>query len=169
VKPANVLLDLRSDGESQHCYLSDFGVTRERRGEGLTVVGERVGTVNYMAPEQWRNEDVGPAADLYSLGCVLFEALTATVPYPRENEAARIAAHASDDIPLASQRWPAVPQAFDAVIVRALAKDPAQRFASGLEMAEAVLAAAGVEQVGVVERPIVRTTVALDAPTRPGS
>jgi CHASE2 domain-containing sensor protein len=168
VKPANVLLDLRYEGESQHCYLSDFGVTREQRGEGLTVVGERVGTVNYMAPEQWRGEEVGPPADLYSLGCVFFEALTGSVPYARDSEASRIAAHAHDDVPLPSERWPAVPVTFDAVIVRALAKDPADRFASGLEMADAVLSAAGIEQVGVVEQPRVGLSVAVDAPTRPG-
>jgi CHASE2 domain-containing sensor protein len=168
VKPANVLLDLRAEGESQHCYLSDFGVTREERGEGLTIVGERVGTVNYMAPEQWRDEGVGPPADLYSLGCVLFEALTGRIPYPRDTAAARIAAHASDAIPAPSEWWPGVPVAFDAVIARALAKEPADRYASGLEMADAVLSAAGIEQVGVVERPRVRLSVAVDAPTRPG-
>jgi CHASE2 domain-containing sensor protein len=150
VKPANVLLDLRSEGETPHSYLTDFGVTRGLGSDGLTAVGERIGTVDYMAPEQARGEEVGPQADLYSLGCVLFEALTASVPYPRDSEAARIAAHAGDPVPLASERWPSVPRGFDAVLARALAKDPAERFGSGLEFATALLQAAGIEPVGVV-------------------
>ena len=119
VKPANVLLH-----EVEHAYLSDFGVTRELDSEGLTGVGERLGTVDYMAPEQCRGERVGPAADIYSLGCVLYEALTARVPYPRGSEAERIAAHLHDEPPQASEHWPSVPVALDAVIVQALDKDP---------------------------------------------
>jgi CHASE2 domain-containing sensor protein len=155
VKPANVLLDQLSEGEAQHCYLTDFGVIREERGGGLTVVGERLGTLDYMALEQARGEQVGPRSDLYSLGCVLFEALTASVPYPRGSDAERIAAHAQDAVPIASERWPGVPPEFDAVLARALAKDPDERFGSGLEFAGALLRAAGIEPVGVVARPAV--------------
>ena len=160
VKPANVLLERRAEGEAQHCYLSDFGVTREARAGGLTVVGERIGTVDYMAPEQCRGVAVGPAADIYSLGCMLFEALTGSVPFARGSEAERIEAHLHAPLPLASERWPAVPHAFDAVIARALAKDPQERFARGLELERAVLAAAGIEAVGVVARASVSVSAA---------
>ncbi len=152
VKPANVLLDLHAEGESQHCYLTDFGVTRESRGDGLTLAGERIGTIDYMSPEQARGEEVGPPSDLYSLGCVLFEALTGTVPYPRGGDAERLVAHARDPVPAPSQRWPAAPSAFDEVIARAMAKRPEDRFGSGLEFGAALLRAAGIEPVGVVER-----------------
>ena len=111
VKPANVLLH-----EREHAYLTDFGVTRELGGDGLTAAGERIGTVDYIAPEQARGERVGPAADIYSLGCVLFEALTGRVPFPAESEAARIAAHLHDAPPVASAQWPGVPAQLDDVI-----------------------------------------------------
>ncbi len=165
VKPANILLERRLEGESQHSYLSDFGVTRQSGGSGVTVVGELIGTIDYMAPEQGRGEAVGPPADLYSLGCVLFEALTGSVPYPRESDAERIAAHAAAAVPLPSERWPAVPAVFDAVLVRALAKDPADRFGSGLEFATALLRAAGIEPVGVVAKPAVNVSKLAGAPT----
>jgi CHASE2 domain-containing sensor protein len=155
VKPANVLLH-----EVEHAYLSDFGVTRELDAEGLTGVGERLGTVDYMAPEQCRGERVGPAADIYSLGCVLYEALTARVPYPAGSEAERIAAHLHDQPPQASSHWPAVPSALDGVIVRALDKDPARRFPSAVAFAFAASAAVGLELVD--ERPPPR-------PAAPGS
>lgn len=165
VKPANVLLELGSEGETQHCYLTDFGVTREGRAGSLTVVGERIGTLDYMAPEQARDASVGPQTDLYALGCVVFEALTGTVPYPRESDAERIAAHAEDAVPLPSERWPGVPRAFDAVIERALAKTPSDRFGSGIEFATALLRAADIEPVGVVARIAVTVAGAAGAPT----
>jgi len=139
VKPANVLLHDRD-----HAYLTDFGVTRELGGEGLTGVGERLGTVAYMSPEQARGEPVGAAADIYSLGCVLYEAVTGRVPYPAASDAAVIAAHLHDEPPHASRHWPAVPQALDLVIVQAIDKDPGRRFASTAEFALAAAAAVGV-------------------------
>jgi serine/threonine-protein kinase len=165
VKPANVLLDRRAEGEPQHCYLTDFGVMRQLGSGATTIVGERVGTLDYMAPEQARGGAVGPAADIYSLGCVLFEALTASVPYPGTTDLERISAHASAPLPVASERWPGVPVAFDPVIARAIAKDPAERYASGLEFANALLAAAGIEAVGVVARASVNVTNLAGAPT----
>jgi CHASE2 domain-containing sensor protein len=146
VKPANVLLH-----EVEHAYLSDFGVTRELGADGLTGVGERLGTVDYMAPEQSRGERVGAPADIYSLACVLYEALTARVPYPGDSEAERIAAHLREPPPRASEHWPSVPVALDAVIVRALDKDPARRFPSAVAFAFAASAAVGLELVD--ERP----------------
>jgi serine/threonine-protein kinase len=140
VKPGNILLH-----EGDHAYLTDFGVTRELDSDGLTAAGERLGTVDYMAPEQSVGEPVGPPADVYSLGCVLYEALTATVPYPAGAEGARIAAHIHDPVPRASAHWPAVPAAFDVVIGRALAKQPAERYASALAFASALLDAAELE------------------------
>ena len=163
VKPANVLLY-----EHEHTYLTDFGVTRELAGEGLTAVGERIGTVDYIAPEQARGERVGPAADMYSLGCVLFEALTGRVPFPAESEAARIAAHLHDPPPVASAQWPGVPAPLDAVILTALAKEPDQRFASAQEFAGAVLAAVGVELPAPVPAAAPATTSA-DQETIAGS
>ena len=92
VKPANVLLH-----EGEHAYLTDFGITREiSTSDGLTAAGERIGTVDYMSPEQAAARPVGPAADIYALGCVLYEALTGRVPFAGGGEAMRLAAHLHD-------------------------------------------------------------------------
>jgi len=141
VKPANVLLH-----EGEHAYLTDFGITREIfAGDGLTAAGERIGTVDYMSPEQARGEAVGPTADIYALGCVLYEALTAQVPFPVGGEAMRLAAHLQEAPPIASRHWPSVPAELDQVILTALAKEPEQRYATAEEFAAAVRHAAGLE------------------------
>jgi CHASE2 domain-containing sensor protein len=160
VKPANILLH-----ELDHTYLTDFGVTRELDSDGLTAAGERLGTVDYMAPEQCRGERVGPAADIYSLGCVLYEALTGRVPYPAESEAARMAAHLHDPPPRASDHWPAVSQTLDAVILQALDKDPGRRFISATAFALALASAAGIEPADERPPPSPPPRVGDDQPT----
>jgi serine/threonine-protein kinase len=151
VKPGNILLH-----EGEHAYLTDFGVTRELGSDGLTAAGELLGTVDYMAPEQSVGERVGPAADIYSLGCVLYEALTAQVPYPAGADGARIAAHLHDPIPRASEHWPAVPAALDVVVEHALAKQPTARFISANAFAAALLSAAGLDPAPEPAAPIRR-------------
>jgi serine/threonine-protein kinase len=167
VKPANILMH-----ERDHTYLTDFGVTRELGADGLTAAGELLGTVDYMAPEQCRGERVGPAADIYSLGCVLYEALTGRVPYGEPSEAARIAAHLHDPIPHASHHWPSVPPALDAVLIRALDKLPGGRYISATAFANALLAAVGSEPpspfASVRPPASLREPVELDEPTRTG-
>jgi len=136
-----------------------------RTDEGLTGIGERLGTVDYMAPEQCRGERVGPAADIYSLGCVLYEALTGRPPYPAASEAARIAAHLHDPPPSASERWPAVPAALDAVIIRALDKEAGGRFASADELALAARRALGLEEAEDARQPASRLPGSGERPT----
>jgi serine/threonine-protein kinase len=163
VKPANILLH-----ERDHTYLTDFGVTRELGEDGLTTAGELLGTVDYMAPEQCRGERVGPAADIYSLGCVLYEALTGRVPYAEASEAARIAAHLHDAVPHASEHWPSVPIELDAVMIRALDKHPGRRYISAAAFASALSAAVGAEPPRAAPPASPRETIALDQPTRTG-
>ncbi|HEY1777371.1 MAG TPA: CHASE2 domain-containing protein [Solirubrobacteraceae bacterium] len=163
VKPANILLH-----ERDHTYLTDFGVTRELGTDGLTSAGERLGTVDYMAPEQARAERVGPAADIYSLGCVLYEALTGRVPYVESSEAARIAAHLHDPVPHAAEHWPAVPRALDEVIVQALDKDPARRFISAQAFAAALAQSVGISPPSPTAAPSLRAPIAMDSPTLTG-
>jgi serine/threonine-protein kinase len=112
VKPHNVLV------EGERAYLSDFGLAKSFDGTGPGSGASIVGTVEYMAPEQWRGESAGPAADVYSLGCVLYEALTGIVPYARK----------------AADTEPEIPQGIDAVIERAVSKDPADRYGSAGEL-----------------------------------
>lgn len=118
VKPHNILI------EGERAYLSDFGLARAyaETGGGPGSGASIVGTVEYMAPEQWRGERVRPAADIYALGCVLYEALTGIVPYARREVDGE----------------PELPRGMEAVIERAAAKDPAERYAS----AGALIAAA---------------------------
>jgi hypothetical protein len=151
VKPANVLI-----AEGGHVYLSDFGITRPVDSETrLTDSGEWVGTVDYMAPEHLEGRPTDARTDVYALGCVLYTALTGRPPYRRDTVAATIAAHLHDPPPRPSG-VAGVPAAFDGVIARALAKDPAQRHPSAGDLARAAVAAARGEPVAEGERSVAR-------------
>jgi serine/threonine protein kinase len=148
VKPANILIETRRRGV--HAYLTDFGLTKSFAASGgLTSTGVVVGTTDYMAPEQWQGGRLDARVDVYSLGCVLFEALTGGVPYAREAQAARMYAHLSAPPPTVSDLVPGTPARFDEIIARALAKDPDQRFPSAGDLGIAVVAAAE-------DRPVLR-------------
>ena len=140
VKPANVLISLH--GGSEHAYLTDFGVTKRRTAtESGTGTAGWVGTLDYVAPEAVRGERVDGRADIYSLGCVLYQCLTGEVPFPRENELGTLWAHISDPPPAASDVFPELPPALSDVIRRAMAKAPEERYASAGELGSAALTA----------------------------
>jgi YVTN family beta-propeller protein len=140
VKPSNALI--AREGAAEHVYLADFGLTKHITTAGrLTASGQLVGTIDYLAPERIRAEEADGRADLYALGCVLFECVTGEVPFPRDSEAAAIYAHLEDEPPRASERRPGLPRALDDVISRALAKDPKSRWQSGAELVGAARAA----------------------------
>jgi Protein kinase domain len=139
VKPANVLL-----GANDHAYLTDFGLTKSLTSHtASTREGGWVGTLGYVAPEQIRGERIDARADVYALGCVLYHALTGEPPYQRESDEATLWAHLHDDPPSVAGHAPGVPDRFDAVLARALAKDPDDRFPSAGDLGRAALAAAG--------------------------
>ncbi|MDQ3629962.1 MAG: serine/threonine protein kinase, partial [Actinomycetota bacterium] len=143
VKPANVLIT-HPRPPSDHAYLTDFGLTKRLHSAAAdTRPGGWVGTLGYVAPEQIRGERVDARADIYALGCVLFHALTGATPYARESDEATLWAHLNDPPPPIGPRAPGVPEDFEEVIGRALAKDPADRFASAGDLGRAALAAAG--------------------------
>jgi hypothetical protein len=131
VKPANVL-----GADSDHGYLADFGLAKRDDTAGLTETGRWLGTADYAAPEQIEGGEVAPAADVYALGCVLFAALTGGPPFPRESAVAVAYAQVHDPAPAVG-----VSPAVDAVVARALAKRPADRFASAGELSAAATAA----------------------------
>jgi hypothetical protein len=161
VKPANILIV--SGGGREHAYLTDFGVSRAVTGtHGLTGTGAFIGTVDYVAPEQARGERVDARADVYSLGCVLFQALTGTVPFPVDNDLAKLYAHSSQQPPAARERNPDLSPAFDAVLLRAMAKDPDDRYPSAGDLGRAAVAAGAGAAVSGSER-----TVAVGAAARP--
>ncbi|MEC3955828.1 serine/threonine-protein kinase [Nocardia sp. CDC153] len=136
VKPANILL---AWGPDQRVYLADFGIAKAvDHTSALTRTGEMYASFQYAAPEQFElRTDTDHRADVYALGCTLFHMLTGQLPYPGETTAQLVAAHLSAEIPRPSQVNPAVPQAFDQVIARALAKNRDQRFGSCGELAAA--------------------------------
>ena len=165
VKPANILLS--QHGGNEHAYLTDFGLTkREATATGLTASGEWVGTLDYVAPEQLRNGEVDGRADVYSLGCVLYQCLTGEVPFPRENELAKLWAHLSDPPPAASELVPAVCPALSALVGRAMAKDPDARFASAGELGGAAVAAASETNAATKAEPRPRRAAGIARPPR---
>jgi streptogramin lyase len=138
VKPQNVLLD--ADG---NVYLSDFGLAKEAMAtSGPTTSKQWVGTLDYVAPEQIRGERVDARADVYALGGVLYFMLTGRVPFERENEHAKLWAHLMDEPPRPSAIRPELPAGLDDVVARALAKEPARRYASAGDLGRAARAAA---------------------------
>ncbi|MDA0184651.1 protein kinase [Solirubrobacter phytolaccae] len=135
VKPANVLV-----GACDHVYLTDFGLSREATQTRLTRTGLFVGSTDYAAPEQVRGEATDARTDVYALGCVLFQLLTASVPFARSGDMAKMYAHITEPPPLVSDVRPDVPE-FDAIVERAMAKDPDDRFQSAGALAAAATAA----------------------------
>jgi serine/threonine-protein kinase len=154
VKPANVLLTTTSGVD--HVYLTDFGLTVEvSSGTRMTTTGHWIGSVDYMAPEQLRAEPVDARTDVYALGGVLHAALTGQAPFHRGTVPQTIAAHLNDPPPRPTALAPVEP-AFDAVIARALAKDPADRYRSAGDLGRAAQAAARGERVTIGERTVAR-------------
>jgi predicted ATPase/predicted Ser/Thr protein kinase len=142
VKPANVLVD----GSSDRVYLTDFGIAKRARTRGLTRTGFFVGTLDYAAPEQIQGKPVGPQADVYAFGCLLFECLTGKKPFDRETDVAVMHAHLLDPAPAPTELRPELPAALDDVVARALAKNEVDRTASCNEVIEAVRACLGGSQ-----------------------
>jgi YVTN family beta-propeller protein len=139
VKPANVLL--AQDG---HVYLADFGLTRSAQ-EGVPEEKPHLsGTLEYLAPEQIEGDPPDPSADLYSLGCVLYHTLAGQPPYAKRTQMELLWAHFNEDPPSLHAQRPELPEAIDPVIATALAKEPAERYQSGHELATATAQALGV-------------------------
>jgi tRNA A-37 threonylcarbamoyl transferase component Bud32 len=140
VKPQNVLLD-----ENGSPKVTDFGIARSLDPkEGLTETGTLLGTSDYIAPEQASGKRVDERSDQYSLGVLLYELLTGEVPYPSETFMAAAMRHLNDPVPSVRERRRDVPAEVDAIIARAMAKDPNNRFPSTGAM-EAALQAALVD------------------------
>ena len=144
VKPANMLIDARPD-RPDHVYLTDFGITKlSVPSAEITQTGQFVGTLDYIAPEQIEGKSVDGRADQYSLACSAFEILAGSPPFSRTQGIAVIVAHLNESPPQLTSRRPGSPAAADRVLSRALAKDPADRYHSCREFADALLAAFGL-------------------------
>ncbi len=145
VKPSNVLID--SQQEREHCYLADFGITTTSSDLAPVDVSQRLlGTLAYVAPEQVRGDPVDARADVYSLGCLLFECLTGEVPFVRDSDIAVVFAHLEEPPPKPSERVGELPSEIDAVIARALAKQPEDRYETCGELVDDARRALGVDE-----------------------
>ena len=134
VKPGNVLLAQRSGQD--HAYLTDFGITRRAGDEHLTRTGVALGSVDYIAPEQAHGADVDARADIYSLACVLFQMLTGSVVFDRDNDLEKLWAHVHDPprrlVAVNRELSPGLQDVLD----RALAKNPGDRQQSATQLAQ---------------------------------
>ncbi|NNH71314.1 serine/threonine protein kinase [Nocardia uniformis] len=141
VNPANILIEALP-GEPDRVFVTDFGIARTAdRTAADTATGAVLGTVAYAAPEQLTGDAIDGRADVYGLGCTLYELLTGTKPFPRSSVAAVMHAHLVDPPPRVTAVLPALPPQIDAVIARALSKDPRQRFPTCGALAAATEAA----------------------------
>lgn len=130
VKPGNILIADGTDSDRpEHAYLTDFGLTKKSLSlTGFTRVGQFVGTLDYVAPEQISGRPVDGRCDVYSLACVVFEMLTGAPPFRRDDDMALLWAHQYDPAPALTDLRPDLPAAVDAVMARSLAKAPQDRF-----------------------------------------
>ncbi len=135
VKPDNIML------YGGHAVIADFGIAKAvsaAGGERLTGTGMAVGTPTYMSPEQAVGDDVDARSDIYAVGCMLYEMLTGQPPFSGRNVQSVIQQHVTAPIPSASTIRPTVPPHVEAAVRRAMAKTPADRYATALGFARAI-------------------------------
>src|SRR5437899_846411 len=143
VKPANMLL--RKDG---HLLLSDFGIAKILEGTvNLTRVGTGIGTPQYMSPEQGTGQPVDRRSDIYSLGIVLYHALTGRVPFTADSPLSITVKHLNDPIPIENLRVKGVPQPIEQVLLKMTAKAPVDRYQTTDELIEALTRALTASQL----------------------
>jgi serine/threonine protein kinase len=150
VKPGNVLISRGGEsGDDEHVYLTDFGIARRSDGQGgMTRTGVLVGTLDYTAPERIEGGRGDASSDIYAFGCMLFEMVTGHVPFDREGDVPKMWAHLNEPVPSARSEFPEVPPGLDAIIAKAMAKKPADRFESAAQLASALGQALDEMQAG---------------------
>ena len=171
IKPANIMID-----NEMRVVVTDFGIAKATKDADLTSTGTLLGTPKYLAPEQVTGEKIDPRADLYSLGVVLFEALTGEPPFDAETDAAIALARLQGPVPRCRNRRASVPAALDAIVAQAMAQDPDHRFERAVIMrtalAEADLTAPAVDfefaVPGEAPRVAEATNPGVGAPPAPG-
>lgn len=133
MKPSNIMLT-----GSGRAVVTDFGIAKIVGTAALTQTGVGIGTPEYMAPEQGAGTKIDHRADIYALGVVAYELLTGRVPFTADTPFAVVAAHMRDPLPLPTTLNPAIPGGAERALLKALAKDPTQRFATAPEFAAAL-------------------------------
>ncbi|MBN1180067.1 MAG: protein kinase [Anaerolineae bacterium] len=147
VKPANVMLTKRGQA-----VITDFGIAHIVGGTRHTASGALMGTLNYIAPEQGLEGVSDARSDIYSLGIVFYEMLTGHPPFDADTPLAILMKHLNDPLPLPRQIDADIPEPFERVVLKALAKNPAHRYQSAEEMAQAVRQAADEAQITLPSR-----------------
>ncbi|MEZ4644526.1 MAG: protein kinase [Chloroflexota bacterium] len=147
IKPANILLTRQGQA-----VLADFGIAQIVGGTRHTVTGALLGTLNYMAPEQGLRGISDARSNIYSLGIVFYEMLTRQPPYEADTPLAILMKHVNDPLPLPRQLNTAVPVPFERVVLKALAKQPEDRYQNAEEMAAALRVAADEAAIALPAR-----------------
>jgi serine/threonine protein kinase len=162
LKPANIMLTRRGQA-----VLTDFGIAQIIGGTQYTVSGALMGTLSYMAPEQGLDGHCDVRSDIYSLGVAYYETLTGTVPFDADTPLAILMKHINDPLPLPRKFNPNIPESFERVALKALAKNPDERFQSAAGMTEALTKAAGEAGVQIPAAISLPQTDAISS-SRPG-
>jgi hypothetical protein len=159
IKPANLMLE--NDGR---VVLTDFGIAKIVTGNQFTASGGMVGTPAYMSPEQGLGETADERCDVYSMGVILFQMVTGKLPFDGDTPLATVLKHLNDPIPSARAINPAVPDAVERIIRKALAKQPEERYQTAQEMLDDVNAVSGGGKPVVADTPIQKGGQAFNAP-----
>ncbi|MCS7011765.1 MAG: protein kinase [Anaerolineales bacterium] len=162
LKPSNILLT-----RNGQAVLTDFGIAQIVGGTQYTVAGVLMGTLPYMSPEQGRDGKCDQRSDIYSLGIMLYEMLTGRVPFDAETPLAILLKHLTEPVIPPRQYVSGIPAVFEQVVLKALAKNPDERYQSASEMSDALMAAA--QECGIEVPPTTRLpqTISLSpAPTK---
>jgi streptogramin lyase len=148
VKPSNVLVAPGAGHEGvDHAYLADFGLTKRLSDAGsLAEDGQLMGTVDYVAPEQITGDTIDGRADVYSLGCLMFECLSGDPPFRRDSDIAVLFAHLEEPPPSLTERRPEFPNEIEPVIAKALAKEPDDRYQTCQDLVTDARDALGIAQ-----------------------
>ncbi|MEV3973168.1 serine/threonine-protein kinase [Streptomyces sp. NPDC050698] len=155
VKPGNILVSRGTDSDHpEHVYLTDFGLTKKSLSlTGFTTVGQFVGTLDYVAPEQISGKPVDARCDVYGFACVVFETLAGHPPFLRDDDMALLWAHQYDEPPPLTEQRPDLDPRVDPVFAQALAKSPDDRYPSCLAFVAALRAATAGGATGATRPP----------------
>jgi serine/threonine-protein kinase len=160
IKPGNIMID-----ESGHAVLTDFGIAKILSGPTVTATGAMIGTPAYMSPEQGLGQPGDERSDLYALGVLFYQMVTGVLPYDADTPLAVILKHVNEPVPRPIDMNPNTPQAIQAVIVKAMAKDPNERYQSAFEFIDALTAAAASSDLTLAAGVVYGAS--RDTPTQP--
>lgn len=150
IKPQNMLIDT-----SGRVKVTDFGIAKSANASTLTEAGITLGTVHYFSPEQAKGQAVMPQSDIYSIGVVLYEMLTGRIPFDSDNPVALALKHIEEMPPPLRRYNPGIPPVVEQIVLKALSKDPNQRFSTAAQLSKALRnLEAQTEQGTMAQRPV---------------